>query len=131
MIDKSKYILDKINHKDTVKAINKGEYLGNQQCHVNSLSYALSHKKANKILGCVQVFGDDSTVAHFVVLLANGKIIDPTYGRMASRMYSYLVIIEEYEISNFSPTRELTNLKDYMYGLLPWYIKIFSNREDF
>jgi hypothetical protein len=131
MFDECSYIIDKIKHKEIHKAVDKHKFLGNRKCHINSLDYAISHKNVSKILGCIQVFNEGDTVAHFVVKLNDGTIIDPTYGRMSSRMYKHLVIITEYDINTFEPTRELNNLKEYIYDLLPWYVKLFKSPNDF
>ena len=108
--------------------INKGKFMGNYKCHVNSLSYALKHSKNVKcIVGCLQVFNDSSGVAHFVVKLNNGDLIDPTYGRVSSTMYAYLLPLQEYEVTTFSPNRELTNLKDHLHNQLPWLHRMFTS----
>ncbi len=121
----------KLAHREIIKPINKGRFIGNYQCHVNSLSYAKRNiDKCSKILGCAQVFSDGGVVAHFVVKLKNGDIIDPTYGNVSENMYSYLIVIESYNIDTFKPTRELTELKLYLYSRLPWYKKLFTNKNN-
>ena len=55
-----------LKHKDIIKCIPKGKYIGNDRCHVNCLSYAHRHtQKTVSILGVAQVFKNDDCVAHF------------------------------------------------------------------
>jgi len=127
--------MDKIvelhQHIDAVYPIDKGKYLGNYKCHCNSLSYALRHPNDVKcILGCLQVFSDQTGVAHFVVKLYDGTIIDPTYGNLATTQYSYLLPLQEYKINSFSPNRELINLKKYLFNQLPWHRRLFSSHNN-
>jgi hypothetical protein len=126
-----KYLLDNFAYKEISKAILAGNYIGNYKCHMNSLNYALKHpKKVKAIVGCIQVFKDDSICAHFVVQLHNGDIIDPTYGRLADT-YGYLIEIEHYAVNSFNPDRELNNLKRHLYYKLPWYRRIFASPLNF
>ena len=109
-------------HKEVIKCIPKGKYLGNYMCHVNSLSYALRNPtKVESIVGVVQVFSSGDCCAHFIVKLKDGTYIDPTYGNMSGTLDSYHIPIETYSIQSFSPNRELQNLKDYIKQLQPWY----------
>jgi hypothetical protein len=124
-----KYLVTKFAHKDILHAVDKGIYLGNRKCHVNSLSYARRHPtKVKQIIGCLQVFDDNTGVAHFVVELKDGTILDPTFGNMSSTMYKYVVPLEYYTVAGFSPTRDLVNLKAFLYDQLPWYHKLFIKR---
>lgn len=127
----NKYLNRVTAHLEIEKPMDKGDYIGNQRCHKNSLNYALKKKQSSEILGCLQIFDDSSMVAHFVVKMNNGDIIDPTFGRLSSTSYSYLIVIESYKISTFNPNRELTNLKKYIYNLLPWYLKLFTSYKGF
>lgn len=111
--------------KDVINCTPKGKYVGNQNCQVNALSYALRHSNADKIVGVLQVFNDHTGVAHFIVKLKDGTYIDPTYGNMSGVMDSYHIAIEEYAIESFKPNRELQNLKEYLYNLQPWYFNLF------
>jgi hypothetical protein len=124
----NKFLTKHFAHKEVIRAEDKLNYLGNLKCHNNCLNYALKTDKVEKILGCVQVFEGGDLVAHFVVRLKDGSILDPTFGRLSSISYSYLIVIEEYNVNSFSPDRELTNLKLHLYNLLPWYLKIFTGR---
>lgn len=124
--------MDKIvqltQHKEIEYAVDKGKFIGNYKCHCNSLDYALKHPMdVSCIVGCLQVFNDETGVAHFVVKLHNGDIIDPTYGGLSSRLYSHIVPIEEYKVSTFKPNRELINLKQHLYDQLPWSSKLFHS----
>ena len=124
-------IVDLLQHIDVVYPIDKGKYLGNYKCHCNSLSYALRHPKSvDCIIGCLQVFSDGTGVAHFVVKCYDGTIIDPSYGNLSTTSYEYLLPIEEYKVSTFSPNRELLNLKAYLYNQLPWYTKLFTRKSN-
>lgn len=117
-----------LEHKEIINCKPVGKYIGNDRCHVNCLSYALRHpKKVKCILGVAQVFNDEDCVAHFIVELIDGTFIDPTYGNMAKQLYSYCIPIERYEISTFSPNRELQNLKDYLFSIQPWYYRLFKS----
>ena len=118
-----------LEHKEIIKCIPKGKYIGNHKCHVNCLSYALRHpKKVNSIIGVAQVFSDNTTCAHFILKMVDGSYFDPTYGNMTGVMDSYHIFIEEYKIENFKPNRELQSLKDYLFSMRHWvYRTIFSN----
>ena len=113
-------------HREIINCKPRGIYIGNYRCHVNCLSYARKHpKKVKHIVGVAQVFSDNSCVAHFIVELYDGTYIDPTYGNMSKLLYSYCVPIERYEIKTFNSSRELQNLKDYLFSLQPWYYRLF------
>ena len=115
-----------LQHKEIIKCKPKGKYIGNNRCHVNCLSYTLRHpNKVKSIVGVAQVFNDNTCVAHFIVQFMDGTYFDPTYGNMTDVLYSYCIPIERYEVKNFNPSRELQNLKDYLFSLQPWYYKIF------
>ena len=115
-----------LQHKEIIKCKPKDKYIGNDRCHVNYLSYALRHpNKVKSIVGVAQVFSDNTCVAHFILELADGTYIDPTYGNMSTKLYSYCVPIERYKIESFEPNRELQNLKDYLFSLQPWYYRLF------
>lgn len=116
-----------LDHKEIINCKPIGRYMGNYRCHINCLSYALRHpKKVKHIVGVAQVFSDNSCVAHFIVELHDGTYIDPTYGNMSKLLYSYCVPIERYEIKTFNSSRELQNLKDYLFSLRPWYYRFFN-----
>ena len=122
------FILEKLQHRSIINAVDRLNYLGNYKCHNNSLNYALKYpEKVKAILGCAQVFNDDGVAAHFVVKLKNGTIVDPTFGRLTSVAYSYLIQIESYTITEFKPERELVNLKKHLFSLAPWYARLFSS----
>lgn len=115
-----------LNHKEILKCIPKGKYLGNFRCHENCLSYALRHPtKVSSIIGVAQVFNDNTACAHFILKMKDSTYFDPTYGNMSSILDSYHIRIEEYTIDTFNPNRELQNLKDYLFSLRPWYIRTF------
>lgn len=112
--------------KEIIKCTPKGKYLGNQRCHANALSYALRNPKmVCSIIGVMQIFSDDLGCAHFVVKLNDGTYHDPTYGNLSGVLDSYCIPIEEYKVDSFNPSRELQNLKDYIYSLQPWYFNLF------
>lgn len=107
-----------LQHKEIIKCVPKGKYIGNYRCHVNCLSYARNHpKRVKHIVGVAQVFNDDTCVAHFVLELTNGAYFDPTYGNMSGTLDSYLIPIERYTVDTFNPDRELTYLKNYLFSL--------------
>lgn len=111
--------------------LDRGKYIGNQRCHINSLSYALKNpKQVKSIIGCLQVFSDKSGVAHFVVELNDGTIIDTTYGNCVSKLYLYLIPIERYSPDAFKPNRDLRNLKAHLHRQLPWYIRWFTSADN-
>jgi len=115
-------------HKEVIKCIPKGKYKGNLRCHINCLEYYRKHpEKVETIVGCVQVFSDNDTSCHFIVKLKDGTYIDPTYGIMVD-MYNYVIPIEEYDPRNFKPYRELQLLRGYLITLLPWHIRLFTNK---
>lgn len=115
-----------LEHKEIIQCKPKGKYIGNYKCHVNCLSYARRHPdKVKSIVGVAQVFNDHSCVAHFIIQLLDGTYIDPTYGNMTKELYKYCIPIEYYNVSTFKPSRELQNLKDYLFSLTPWYFRLF------
>ena len=116
-----------LKHREIIKCVPKGKYLGNNRCHVNCLSYALKHKNIKYIHGVAQVFKDQEICAHFIIGLIDGSFFDPTYGNMSNVLYSYCISIEKYEISSFDPNRELQNLKNYLFNLQPWYYRLFKS----
>jgi hypothetical protein len=83
----------------------KGKYIGNRHCHINSLSYALRHKKAKYILLCAQEFSNQ-WVAHCVVEMEDGTVIDPTYGNMVED-YIGLKMLRKHTIDGFEPRDRL------------------------
>ena len=118
-------IPDQLKHKEIIKCIPKGKYIGNYKCHVNCLSYALRHPdKVKSIVGVLQVFNDSEAVAHFLLEMLDGTYYDPTYGNMSGILYSYCIPIEYYKIDSFSPNRELQNLKDYLFSLRHWFYRL-------
>ena len=122
-----KYLIDKLSYREVVKPepINM-PYIGNNACHINCVSYyKKSREKVKHIVGCLQVFSDDYTCAHFIIELKDGSFIDPTYGNMPE-LYSYVIPIERYKPENFVPNRELQYLKNYIHSLLPWYKRLFT-----
>ena len=120
-------IPDKLKHREIIKCIQKGKYIGNRNCHVNCLSYAHRHpEKVVSIIGVAQIMKDDDCVAHFILKMDDGTYFDPTYGNMSGILDSYHIQIEEYKIENFSPDRELYNLKEYLYNLNPWLWRLFN-----
>lgn len=116
-----------LQHKEIIKCVPKGKYIGNDRCHVNCLSYALRHPtKVKSIVGVAQVFSDNECIAHFVLEMIDGTYYDPTYGNMSGIMYSYCIPIEYYKIDSFKPNRELGNLQNYINSLNPWYHRWFN-----
>lgn len=121
-------VVNLFKHKEVINVVDKLDYLGNYKCHQNSLNYALKHpNKVESIIGGIQVFKNGDSVAHFIVKMKDGTYRDPSYGRLSSVNYSYLIPIEEYSIRGFSPNRELRNLKEYLFSKLPWYVRLFSS----
>lgn len=110
----------------------KLNFIGNYKCHLNCLSYALKHsKKVKNIVSGIQMFDDDA-VAHFIIELKNGKYIDITYGNVAYALYSDFIIVKKYnDFSNFNAGRELDNMKEYIYNMLPFYLKLLTNKKEF
>lgn len=122
----SNIVPKQLNHKEYIQCTPKGKYLGNYKCHVNCLSYALRHQtKVKSIVGVMQVFSDQTGVAHFILEMVDGTYYDPTYGNMSGVLDSYCIPIEHYKISSFIPSRELDNLKAYLFSLRPWYYRWF------
>ena len=116
-----------LQHKEIIKCVPKGKYIGNDRCHVNCLSYALRHPtKVKSIVGVAQVFSSNECVAHFVLEMTNGTYFDPTYGNMSGVLDSYCIPIEYYKVNSFKPNRELTNLQNYINSLNPWYHRWFN-----
>lgn len=121
-------LIDKLSYKEIIQPKAQGKYIGNYNCHVNCLSYYKEYKaKVKYIVGCLQVFPNDEAVAHFILELSDGTFIDPTYGNMVD-LYSYCIPIEKYVPSKFNPNRELSNLKAYIHGLLPWYLRLINKK---
>lgn len=117
-----------INNKK-IKCAPIGSYIGNRKCHNNSLSYALNNTSVTAIVAVAQVFSDNTCVAHFIVKLKNGAYIDPTYGNLTGELDEYLIEIKEYSIENFDPIKELIYLKNYLFNLQPWYIRLFTKNK--
>ena len=118
-------IPEQLKHKEIIKCTPKGKYIGNYKCHVNCLSYALRHPdKVKSIVGVLQVFNDSEAVAHFVLEMADGTYYDPTYGNMSGILDSHCIPIEYYKVESFKPTRELQNLKDYLFSLRHWFYRL-------
>ena len=118
-------IPEQLKHKEIIKCTPKGKYIGNYKCHVNCLSYALRHPdKVKSIVGVLQIFNDSEGVAHFVLEMVDGTYYDPTYGNMSGIMDSYCIPIEYYKVESFKPTRELQNLKDYLFSLRHWFYRL-------
>lgn len=116
-----------LQHKEIIKCIPKGKYIGNYKCHVNCLSYALRHPtKVKSIVGVAQVFSNNTCVAHFVLEMIDGTYYDPTYGNMSGILDSYCIPIEYYKVETFKPNRELENLQNYINSLNPWYHRWFN-----
>lgn len=116
-----------LQHREIIKCVPKGKYIGNYKCHVNCLSYALRHPtKVKSIVGVMQVFSDNYGVAHFVLEMTDGTYFDPTYGNMSGVLDSYCIPIEYYKVDSFTPNRELTNLQNYINSLNPWYHRWFN-----
>lgn len=116
-----------LQHKEIIKCVPKGKYIGNYKCHVNCLSYALRHPtKVKSIVGVAQVFSNNKCVAHFVLEMTDGTYFDPTYGNMSGVLDSYCIPIEYYKVDSFTPNRELTNLQNYINSLNPWYHRWFN-----
>lgn len=115
---------NQLKHKEIIKCIPKGKYIGNRNCHCNCLSYAIKHNNVKFIHGVAQVFHNDEVCAHFILELNDGPYIDPTYGNLTSIQYKYCIPIEKYEISTFNPDRELQNLKDYIYSMQPFHYRL-------
>lgn len=114
-----------LEHKEIVKCTPKGKYVGNNRCHANCLSYALRHpEKVQTVIGVAQVFGDNTTCAHFILKLVDGSYFDPTYGNMSEVLYSHNVVIEEYKVEGFNPNRELQGLKDYLFSMRSWIYRL-------
>ena len=118
-------IPEQLKHKEIIKCTPKGKYIGNYKCHVNCLSYALRNTdKVRSIVGVLQVFYDSEGVAHFILEMIDGTYYDPTYGNMSGILDSYCIPIEYYKVESFKPTRELQNLKDYLFSLRHWFYRL-------
>ena len=118
-------IPEQLKHKEIIKCRPKGKYVGNYKCHINCLSYALRNpNKVKSIVGVLQVFNDSEGVAHFVLEMVDGTYYDPTYGNMSGILDSYCIPIEYYKVESFKPTRELQNLKDYLFSLRHWLYRL-------
>ena len=118
-------IPEQLKHKEIIKCTPKGKYVGNYKCHINCLSYALRHPdKVKSIVGVLQVFNDSEGVAHFILEMADGTYYDPTYGNMSGILDSHFIPIEYYKIDSFNPSRELQNLKDYLFSLRHWFYRL-------
>ena len=116
---------EQLKHKEIIKCTPRGKYIGNYKCHVNCLSYALRHSdKVKSIVGVLQVFYDSEGVAHFILEMEDGTYYDPTYGNMSGILDSYCIPIEYYKVESFKPTRELQNLKDYLFSLRHWFYRL-------
>ena len=114
-----------LKHKEIIKCTPKGKYVDNYKCHINCLSYALRNTdKVRSIVGVLQVFNDSEGVAHFVLEIVDGTYYDPTYGNMSGIMDSYCIPIEYYKVESFKPSRELQNLKDYLFSLRHWSYRL-------
>ena len=123
-------VYNKLKHLEIINVESKLNFLGNYKCHMNCLNYARKHKSVVKIVGVAQVFNDNGIVAHFIVKLKNGTYLDPSYGRLSSIGYQYNIKIEEYNVETFNPSRELSNLKEYLFYKLPWYVRLFKNKHN-
>lgn len=126
-----KVLIDILAYREVIKpkAIQQA-YIGNNRCHINCLSYCTLNKtKVKSIVGCLQVYSDNSTCAHFIVELKDGSFIDPTFGNM-TKLYSYVIPIEKYNPEEFAPNRELQNLKNYVHSLLPWYLRLTNSKNN-
>ena len=118
-------IPEQLKHKEIIKCTPKGKYIGNYKCHVNCLSYALRHPdKVKSIVGVLQVFYDSEGVAHFILEMTDGTYYDPTYGNTSGILDSHCIPIEYYKVESFKPTRELQNLKDYLFSLRHWFYRL-------
>ena len=118
-------IPEQLKHKEIIKCVPRGKYLGNYKCHANCLSFALRHRnKVKSIVGVLQVFNDSEAVAHFVLEMTDGTYYDPTYGNMSGVLDSHCIPIEYYKIESFKPSRELQNLKNYLFSLRHWFYRL-------
>ena len=118
-------IPEQLKHKEIIKCTPKGKYIGNYKCHINCLSYSLRHPdKVKSIVGVLQVFNDSEGVAHFILEMIDGTYFDPTYGNMSGILDSYCIPIEYYKVESFKPTRELQNLKNYLFSLRHWFYRL-------
>ena len=116
---------EQLKHKEIIKCVPRGKYLGNYKCHANCLSFALRHSnKVKSIVGVLQVFNDSEAVAHFVLEMTDGTYYDPTYGNMSGVLDSHCIPIEYYKIESFKPSRELQNLKNYLFSLRHWFYRL-------
>jgi len=114
-----------LKHKESIICIPSGRYIGNYKCHINCLSYSKMYpKNIDSIIGVAQVYNDYTCCAHFILKMKDGTYFDPTYGNMADKLYKYNIFIESYDVSSFSPNRELQNLKDHLYNMRSWWYKL-------
>lgn len=106
-----KALIDILSYKEVITPKAEGRFLGNYKCHVNCLSYYKLYKgKVKNIVGCLQVFDDNETAAHFIVELKDGSFIDPTWGNMVE-LYSYCIPIEKYDQLSLVLTESYQTLK--------------------
>jgi hypothetical protein len=119
-----------LEHKEIIKCVPSGKYIGNYKCHANCLSYAKMYtKNVHSIIGVAQVYNDNTCCAHFILKMKDGTYFDPTYGNMVDVLYSYCIFIESYEVSRFNPNRELRSLQEYLYGMRSFMYKlIYPNK---
>lgn len=123
----------KIKFEETADVVSKDnlKYIGNYKCHLNSLSYAVKHsEKVKSIVGGIQIFSDD-VVAHFIIELNTGEYIDVTYGNLAYALYEDFVIVKKWNWQEFNAGGELMSMKQYIYDLLPFHLKILTNANEF
>lgn len=75
-----KELINILSYREVITPKAEGKFIGNYKCHVNCLSYYKLYKgKVKNIVGCLQVFDDNETAAHFIVELKDGSFIDPTW----------------------------------------------------
>lgn len=125
-------VVNKFSHKEVISPIDtKSCFIGNYKCHFNVLSYYFMNKnKVKSIVGGIQVFEDKQGVAHFIVELKDGTHIDPTFGNVTSFSYRYFIPIERYKPDTFNPNRELTNLEHYLHRQLPFWLRLFIDKNN-
>jgi len=85
-------------------------------------------QKVTHIVFVIQEF-EEAFIAHFIVKLSNGTYIDPTYGNITTCLDLHKV--HEYKTTNFKAVKALLCGKDYIYNLLPWYLKLFTSPKEF
>ena len=123
----------KIKYEETADVVSKDNlrFIGNYKCHLNSLSYAVKHsEKVKSIVGGIQIFSDD-LVAHFIIELNTGEYIDVTYGNLAYTLYEDFVIVKKWHWQEFNAGLELMNMKEHIYDLLPFHLKLLTNPKEF